>query len=153
MWTREQYLDFIDEAYAYLRTVQDTLKVDFSLGSYERYDWDQDLGTMVFSDGGIAKVVADIQFVGSISTVTNTWLWSWDNPSILPHVKDKLLEVRTFGERHGLDELTTPTWAADERDGWAMTAMSAKILQAKGAYRCPRKALSFFIFSDVRWAN
>jgi Family of unknown function (DUF6882) len=103
-------------------------------------------------DAGIAKVVADIQFVGSISPVSNTWLWSWDNDSVLPDVKDRVLEVRAFGERHGITELTTPKWEGDERDGWAMTAIAAKILQAKGAYRCGRSGISFLIFTDVRWA-
>jgi len=152
MWTQEQYQSFVDESYSYLQSVQDAVKRDYSLGAYERYDWDQELGTMVFSDQGIQKIVADIQFVGSVSTVTNTWLWSWDNSTILPPVKDRILEVRAFGERHGLSELTIPNWTADERDGWAMTAVSAKILQAKGAYCCPRNGFSYFIFRDVRWA-
>jgi hypothetical protein len=153
MWTFEKYQNFIREAYSYLQSAQDAVKRDFLLGSYERFDWDQDTGTMVFSDKGVAKVIVDIQFVGSISTFTNTWLWSWDNPSILPDVKERILEVRTFGERHGLSQLTTPYWSADEQDGWDMTAVSAKILHAKGAYRSPNTGLSYFIFTDVRWAN
>jgi uncharacterized protein DUF6882 len=153
MWTQEQYQAFVSDAYSYLRAVQDALKRDFSLGSYERYDWDQETGSMKFSDQGIPKVIADIQFVGSVSATTSTWLWSWDNATILPSVKDRIDEVHAFGERHSLTELTTPKWTADERDGWAMTAISAKILQARGAYCCPRNGFSFFIFTDVRWAK
>jgi hypothetical protein len=108
MWTDQQYEDFVDEAYSYLQSAQDAIKDRFSLGAYERYDWDQELGTMTFSDFGVTKVIADIQFVGSISTVTNTWLWSWENPSVLANVKERILEVKAFGEQHGLKQLTTP---------------------------------------------
>lgn len=153
MWTDVQYQEFVVDAHAYLTTVQDAIKKDFSLSAYERYDWDQDLGTMIFSDQGVAKVIANIQFVGSISTMSNTWLWSWDNDSVLPKVKDKIFEVRAFGERHNIAELTTPQWTSDERDGWAMTAVAANILQAKGAYRCGRQGFSYFIFTDVSWAH
>ena len=45
MWTDVQYQEFVDDAYAYLTTVQDAIKKDFNLGVYERYDWDQELGT------------------------------------------------------------------------------------------------------------
>ena len=132
VWTDQQFDAFESDCYDYLNAMQEQAKQEFSLGSYERFDWNQESGTLVFSDDGVPKVVADIQFVGSISTTSNTWLWSWDNATILPKVKQRLTEVRQFGERHGIKQLTTAKWAATEKDGWAMTAISAKILNAMG---------------------
>jgi len=153
-WTDNQYADFVRDAYQYLNAAQDAAKQDFAIGTYQRYDWDQSKGTLVFSNQGVPKVVVDVQFVGSFSKQTNTWLWSWDNATLLPSVKDKILEVRKFGERHGLSELTTAKWKATEEDGWAMTAVAAKILQAKGAYRSPDgNGCTFLIFTDIRWAR
>jgi hypothetical protein len=92
--------------------------------------------------------------VGSISKVSGTWLWAWANASVLPNMKEQIEDVRRFGELHGLRELTTPKWNATEADGWAMTAVTAKLLQAKGAYRSPdQTGFSFFVFTDIWWAN
>ncbi len=154
VWTDQKYDQFVRDSYEYLKRVQDAAKRDFALGSYERYDWDQSRGTLVFSDQGVPKVITQIQFVGSISKLTKTWLWSWGNPTILPSVKEQITEVRSFGELHGLPELTTAKWEATEEDGWAMTAVTAKILQAKGAYRSPDdNGDSFLVFTSLGWAE
>jgi hypothetical protein len=153
VWTNEQYDQFVRDSYEYLNRVQDAAKQDFALGSYSRYDWDQDKGTLVFSDEGVAKVIANVEFVGSISNRTKTWLWSWDNATIQPSVKEHITEVRKFGELHGLRHLTTAKWEATEEDGWAMTAVTARILQAKGAYRSPNDdGYTFFVFTSIGWA-
>ncbi len=132
IWTKERYDQFVRESYEYLNNVQEVAKRDFALGSYERFDWDQGRGTLTFSDKGVPKVIVEVEFVGSISNRTKTWLWAWDNVTILPSVKEHIEEVRRFGELHGLRELTTAKWEATEEDGWAMTAVTARILQAKG---------------------
>jgi hypothetical protein len=93
---------------------------------------------------------ASFQVVGSISTTSNTWLWSWANPSILESVKKDIHLVRQFGDKHKLEELTEEKWEADELDGWAMTNVTAKLLNAKGAYRCPNEnGAMFVVFTDV----
>jgi hypothetical protein len=61
-----------------------------------------------------------------------------------------MLVVKQFGEEHGLKELVVEKWEAEEVDGWAMTGISAKLLNAKGAYRCPdENGFLFVIFTDV----
>jgi hypothetical protein len=63
-----------------------------------------------------------------------------------------LEEVRHYGEHHGIWQLTTPKWEADETDGWEMTSIAAYVLQAKGAYRMPNEQVfSFAIFDAVEW--
>jgi hypothetical protein len=98
-------------------------------------------------------VVADIQFVGSVSTKTETWLWAWNNRSIDPELCKALLTVREYGEAHGFRHLATPKWAAQEVDGWEMTAIAALLLRAKGAYRSrDENGYTFMIMTAVRWA-
>src|SRR5712675_1358664 len=72
----------------------------------------------VFSDGGKPRVVADIVFVGSVSTRSNTWLWSWANDSYLENVKSRMREVRQYGAKHRLLQLAAAHWSATEQDGW-----------------------------------
>ncbi|RIK81331.1 MAG: hypothetical protein DCC68_08965 [Planctomycetota bacterium] len=137
-----------------MKLVQEQTKTRFRLGACERYDWDQEKESLVFSDQGIAKVVAKIQFVGSISTVTNTWLWAWANESVLPGLCERIWQVKAFGEENGYWQLHTSKWEADEIDGWTMTAIAANLLQAKGAYRSPKdNGFTFMIYTQIDWAD
>ena len=142
---------FVDTAVEYLARQQDRLKSEFQLGTWQRYDYDQDAGTLVFSSNGRVGVVADIHIVGSTSTTSGTWLWAWDNPSILERVTHCLADVRAYGERHAFDKLTTAKWPGDEHDGWEMTAATAFILRAEGGYRAPgENGAVFMILQNVR---
>jgi hypothetical protein len=65
--------------------------------------------------------------------------------------------VKEFGTQKQFEKLINPKWAADEADGWEMTAISAYILKAQGAYRAPvddsEKELSYMIFKNIRWSD
>ncbi|HEX5872286.1 MAG TPA: hypothetical protein VFY65_17780, partial [Longimicrobium sp.] len=123
-------------------------------GGYEHYDWDQESGQIVFSDSGVAKVVADVQFVGSTSTRSGTWLWAWDNPSIDAGLSRAVRKVRSFGQRHRIERLTEPKWEADEVDGWEMTSIAARLTRAEGAYRSPgENGATFLLLTNVRPAS
>lgn len=149
----EEYEAFVADSEAYLKSVQEQTKVEFNLGAYERYDWDQEKGTLVFSDQDVPKVVAKIQFVGSISTETNTWLWAWANNSVLPGLCEEIWRVKAFGEENGYWQLHTPKWEADEVDGWTMTAIAARLIRANGAYRSKDNGFTFMIFTQIGWAE
>ena len=69
------FVGLVARAHEYLTARQDALQREFRLGSWPRWDWDQDTGELVFSRDGVPHVVADFQFVGSISTVSDTWRW------------------------------------------------------------------------------
>jgi hypothetical protein len=99
-------------------------------------------------------VTADIQFVGSISTVSDTWLWSWANDSVDPELAASMVTVRDYGNEHGFSQLTVKKWHAHEVDGWEMTAIAALLLKARGAYRSPAEdGFTFMVMTDVRWAT
>ena len=147
------FVELVTAAHAYLTGRQEALRAEFGLSSYERWDWDASHGTIVFSDGAGPRVVAGAQLVGSVSRKTGTWLWAWANGSIEPRLCRDLPEVRRFGEQHGIWQLTTAKWEAEETDGWEMTSIAAHVLQAKGAYRMPQGHLfTFAILESVAWA-
>jgi hypothetical protein len=146
--------ELVRRSVEYLRQRQDVLARDYHLNHHERYDWNQDSGQLVFSNQGVPAVVADFQFVGSVSTRTNTWLWSWANESDLESVRSRIREVRAYGEEHRLLRLACAYWAAEEADGWNMAAVAAYLLKAKGAYRSPDgHRFTFLLMTDVRWAQ
>jgi len=142
------------EAVAHLNERQAHLQSRYALGSYPRYDWSQDTGQLIFSRDGHAGVVADVQFVGTLSTHSQTWLWSWANPSIAEPVKQRIRRVRAYGETHRYLRLASACWSAQEADGWEMTAIAAYLLGAMGAYRSPEdRGFSFLVMTDVHRAH
>lgn len=141
----------LNDAMSELQAKQDQLEEQYDLSSHERWDWDQRRSEIVFSNAGVPAVIARIQFVGSISTVGGTWMWSWANSSLNPAIWQDLLKVRTFGETEDFAALTVPLWPGEEADGWEMTAVAARILSAQGAYRTPGdNGFTFMLLDAVR---
>ena len=143
-----------DQADSILRARQDTLEARYHLSRYAHYDWDQRSQQIVFSDSGIAKLVARVQFIGDVSTTSNTWLWAWDNPSIDPGLTRIARQIHAYGVKHRLARLVQAQWAASEEDGWEMTAFAVRVSPILGAYRSPgRGGPVFMVFTDIRWAT
>jgi hypothetical protein len=74
--TEREFAEFVDVSERILKERQEFLREKFGIDGFERYDWDQHTARLTFSRDGIPRVVADIVFVGSYSTVTSTWMWS-----------------------------------------------------------------------------
>ena len=150
----ESWRPLLSNAVSELQEKQDSLDERFGLSSHERWDWDQETGEIVFTNAGMPAMIARIQFVGSISTVSDTWLWSWDNPSFNSDTVNELLTLRDFGEAEHFAKLTVPKWPAGEADGWEMTAVAAKVLNAQGAYRTPGETgFTYMLLDNVRRAQ
>lgn len=139
---------FLTDAFSELEDKQQRLETEFQIGHSDRWDYDQRHGTILFSNAGTVVVRAAAQFIGSISTTSNTWLWSWANTSLIPGTFEDLFAVRNFGETQQFAKLTVPKWPADEVDGWEMSAVAVKRLEAQGAYRAPGK--TGFTFMSVK---
>jgi hypothetical protein len=152
--THRDLADHLEEALPYLEEQQERLRSAFRIDDYDRYDWNQESGQLVFSRQGVPIVVADIQFVGSISLRSHTWMWSWANESLLEPVKERAREVRAYGEEHCLLKLACACWSGQEEDGWQMAAIAAYLLKAQGAYRSPDEGrFSFLLMTNVHWAQ
>jgi hypothetical protein len=146
--------DLVVTATSYLRDCQESLKRSHFLDRWPRYDWSQETRQLIFSDRGRPKVVADIQFVGSVSIITDTWLWAWDNATIESELCEAMLKIRQYGVANAFPHLTVPKWRAQEVDGWEMTSIAALLLRAKGAYRTPGETGStFMILTAIGWAT
>jgi hypothetical protein len=112
----------------------------FGLGTWPRYDYDIDAGTLTFSDQGVAKVVAQIQIIGTTSIKAGNWLWAWGNEHWpAERVTDSKI-VRAFGEERRITELISDYVTGDNLNalGWELTAVAARVTDALGAYRPPR---------------
>ncbi len=154
LMSEEEFYELVKKSRDYLAKCQARLKSEFAIESHKRFDWDQAQGQIVFSDAERRpRVLADFEFVGTLSKDPKTWRWAWANDSLLPAVKNSVLEVRRFGEVHDLPPLLKEAWEADEKDGWDMTALAVNLLQAEGAYRAPgENGLSFLLLKRLTWA-
>lgn len=150
----ERWVALLEASRAHLRTLQDALRRDFSLSRHERWDYDQETGQLVFSNGGRPAVVAGFELAGSFSTVSRTWLWAWSNFSLLAPLRQAVLAVREHGETHRFAPLTVPKWPAEESDGWDMAAVAAKLCGARGVYRAPSaNGPAFLLITSIRHAD
>jgi hypothetical protein len=128
-----------------LMAKQERARETYRVGDWSRFDYDADVGTLIFSEDGVAKVIADIQIVGT--TAERDWLWSWANPHWSGCCVDEMHNVRDFGAKHGIEELISEYLEDDDLNnlGWEMTAVAARILGAAGAYRPPDETGCIFL--------
>ncbi|MFT4018471.1 MAG: hypothetical protein QM668_16015 [Agriterribacter sp.] len=143
-------------AYDYLNKQQDICNSVYKIGAYQNWYYDQLTGELTFSDNGIKKLIIDYEEVGSVSEVTNTFLWAWGNPHLEEKIKSEIVRVKEYGQKRKFEKLINPKWTADQYDGWEMTAIASYLLKSKGAYRVPTsndKLFSFMIFKNIRWAD
>jgi hypothetical protein len=150
----EQFSEFRHQAVHALMDLNQRCEREFKISSWPRWDYDFDASTLTFSKDGIARVIVSVQVVGTTSDSSGTWLWSWANAHLPPNVTEGIKKVRSFGETEGLAELTTPSARDDEYLGWGMTAVAAKLLESKGAYRCPgTNGFIYFVYNDLSFAE
>jgi hypothetical protein len=150
--TEEEYRSLLADSHEYVNARTDFFASELSLGSFDTRKYDLGRGRLFYLKGGKEGVEAEIQVVGSISFENQMWLWSWADPRFSEEVVEDLQIVRSFGEQNDVKLLTEETWEAEEADGWDMSAITAKLLQADGVFKCPDSRGSLFIISkNLRW--
>lgn len=121
------------------------------LGSEERWELNQEKGNLIltFTDGTVATAPA--QIIGTFDTVGNTWMWAWNNPSILPALSKDAERVRKYGQEHNIEMLISGEWACLEDKAWSIAAIACKLCGAQGVYRGPEGSAHVFMsFGEVR---
>ena len=153
-WTQEQFDVFEKESLAWLDQQQQKLIDEFYIGQYERFDVNFQTAELTFSDAKVPKIVAKIQFVGTLAVKSESWLWSWDNKSTPTNLSQELLQVKQFGEEHTIYPLFNPRYNdVNDTFCYSVTAVAARLLDAKGVYRCPSSnGYTYLIFMDMQWA-
>src|SRR4051794_21679031 len=92
------------------------------------WDIDQDAGTIVFTSPKGVVATCPVQIVGTFNTEDDTWLWGWDHPSVDPALQEHARLCLAYGEKHGIDVLTSQKLAdSSEDDGWQFTALACKL--------------------------
>lgn len=110
---------------------------------------DQDAGKIVF-DSDNFHVEAPVQIIGTYDTLSSTWLWGWDHPSVAPELARDAKRMHAYGTKNRFTLLTTRKFECDEDVAWQLTALACMLSKAQGAYRGPAgTTMVFFTFGEV----
>jgi hypothetical protein len=151
--TPQEFAEWRHDAVHALIDLNEQCDREFHLDRWPRWRCELDSAKLIFSDEALPRVTASILVAGTSSTEKREWRWGWANQSLPQPAVDRMREVREFGETSGVAELTHETLPADEHLGWEMTALAARVLGAKGAYRCPNKeGFTYLIYTDIALA-
>jgi len=132
---REQYADFKHECIHEAMARNRGWLAKYSIHSWPRWDYSTDDATLTFSEDGVAKVICQMQVVGSIQG--DSWEWSWGNSNFPDTCRRRMSEVNDFGEEKQWEQLTTLFLTSDEYVGWECASVACHVLNGEGAYRCP----------------
>jgi hypothetical protein len=150
----EAWDELVSDCHQALHEKQDALSREYEISKHKRWDWDQETAELVFSNDGVVAVRCRIVFIGSVSTKSNTWLWSWANYSLDESVRSPMDKVRVFGVEKDFPKLFVPKWQADEVDGWEMAGIAVSVLNAKGVYRTPTEyGFTYLAILDAQWTQ
>ncbi len=133
----DAYNKLLNDCVAEVEGKNQKLADEFGLGSFERWDIDQEIGELVFSDSGVPKLVCSVTMLGSFSNSSETWMWGWANPSLLEPLTRDTNALKEYGEQNGIEELVVEKTSATEGEAWALSALSCRILDGLGLYRGP----------------
>jgi hypothetical protein len=142
--------NFKDDCVEQLSALQNEFMKLYDINSYEHWYYDHGIGAFHFKADDGRNLYFRYVDVGSYSTKKDTWMWSWDNNSTPKHVTKGLQKVKQYGEENGYNYLSQGLLEnGDEYTGWALTAITAKLLNAIGAYRIPHEHLFiYFVFTN-----
>jgi hypothetical protein len=97
-------------------------------------DLDLDGGTARFNDLSIP-----FQVLGTESDNSLTWLWAWaeEQPEVPHELLASARELKAWGEKEGLPELTLPSLDLNRADGTMLALIASEVCNASGYYRDP----------------
>ena len=134
---RDDYNKLLNECVAEVVSKNQKLVDEYSFGEFEEWSLDQEVGQLVFSEGGIRQLLCSVTILGSYSEDSKTWMWGWANPSLLEPLTRDTQKVRDFGGENKIDDLVFKKVEATEAEAWAFCALSCRILDGLGLYRGP----------------
>lgn len=141
---------YMEKARNHLSALTQGHREAWNIGSADRWDADQEAGEILwtFPDGIIAR--APFQIIGTYNSKDDTFLWGWDHPSVLPHLRRDAEAVLEFARRNGIDFLQDRKVVCSDGAAWDLAALATLICDRQGAYRGPSgTTAAFMTFGEV----
>jgi hypothetical protein len=106
---------------------QDSAAKKWGIGTFERWELDQNLGILRFVNVDGSGLEADPQVIGSFDPINSSWEWAWNNPYVAGPLKSDVLKVKAYGETHQFPSLITGKFIANESIANGMAAIALKV--------------------------
>lgn len=135
--TDKQFDKYLDYCYDKLETKQGELLQNYGIGSFEEYWYSQEDGILQFKSDGEVKLEFNVIFIGSWSSNSNTWMWSWGNKSMTDNARSQSASLKELQQVTGFDIFAKPFFECDEAMAHELTAFAVEHLNAKGMYISP----------------
>ena len=143
--TPDQFNTFISDAVDAVQQKNTQLAKRYNLGGFARWDYNGDLGHLIFSNPGDPKVLmARTTSLGSYAVQAKTWLWAWANDSLTDEERERAAALKGLHAKTGMDLFTDPGIGCDEPLAWGLAAASVQHLGGLGVYRGPMDDLWVF---------
>jgi hypothetical protein len=145
-----EFTAFLEGSMEGLRLQTAAHQATWGFGKSQRWDFSQNSGELVFMFPDMV-VRGPAQIIGSFDGEEGSWMWAWANSSIAEGLTRDSVRVREYGEQHHIRRLKTPSWPAEEKDGWRMAALANRLCKSNGVYRGPAgTTFVFFTFGQVQ---
>jgi len=132
-----EYNDLLRECMSKIEEKNQALVKEFSLGSFEQWGINQEVGELVFSSQGVPKLLCEVVILGSYSNVSETCLWGWANQSLLENLTKETFKVKEYGLKLGISDLIDSKTEVTETEAWDLGSYACRILGGKGLYKGP----------------
>ncbi len=104
----------------------------FSLDS-QPYSWDLDDALIVFHRSK-DQVVADLTVIGTAENLKGQFTWAWANQELPESVTKDVGKLKEFGQTHGVDYLTSPSFSHLPVDAMELLSVSGYLLEAENIF-------------------
>ena len=145
--TDDEFQKFLERSMSEIHRKQDLLSSGYGLGTFAAFWFDQAKGTLEFRDHlGRTQLLASVVPIGSHSVRSNTWMWAWANPSILPPLRKQAEALRELATETGVAAFEQPTIAVTANEmPWELAAFAVHRLGALGAYKAPGRDSDLYL--------
>lgn len=139
----------VTEGHAEIARTTEQHSARWGLGTAQRWSLDQSQGRIFWAfEDHVAS--APVQILGSWNAQVSSFVWSWDNDSIVEPLCRTAAEVRAFGVEHGIGALTSSPLELDEGRVRDVIALAFRIGRCTGLYHPFDGSLASYIaFGEV----
>lgn len=126
----------------------------WGLGSESRWSLDQREEQVVWQLAD-RTVSAPAQLLGSWSRDSGSFVWSWDNPTVLPGLRRTAEEVRAYGVEHEIFALSASPLRLEEQQVMDLVALAFRVGGCTGLVPPARGVdlISYVTFGEVTIAH
>ncbi len=137
---------------AAMRELQEKTHAHQKAWEIEKCSWsiEQETCSITFTHPSGKQITGPVQVIGTFNATDNTWMWAWNNTSIMEQLRKHSDTTRNYGADKGIPDLTTPKISCNQDMAWELASVACSLNRANGAYRAPTgSTIAFVTFGDL----